>query len=79
MSDRVKELERQLASYQACRVRDVDEKAWLSKRMTALTEALRDIHILASDGHGRPQACLSDIVVKVSEALKEMSDEDVKR
>lgn len=40
VSDHIKELERQLASYQACRVRDVDEKAWLSKRMSELEAAL---------------------------------------
>lgn len=40
---RFAEMERQLESYQACRVRDVDEKAWLSKRMTKFESVLREI------------------------------------
>lgn len=40
---RIRELEADLAKYQACRVRDVDEKAWLSKRMSDLEAALREI------------------------------------
>jgi len=31
-----------LAKYQECRVHDVDEKAWLSKRVTELEAALRE-------------------------------------
>jgi hypothetical protein len=32
----IRDLEESLAKYQACRVHDVDEKAWLSKRVTEL-------------------------------------------
>ncbi len=39
---RIRELESQLASYQAARVRDVDEKAWLSARKAELEAILRD-------------------------------------
>jgi hypothetical protein len=38
---RIRELEDSLAKYQAARVHDVDEKAWLSKRVTELEAALR--------------------------------------
>lgn len=34
--ERIRELEASLEKYQACRVHDVDEKAWLSKRVTEL-------------------------------------------
>jgi uncharacterized coiled-coil protein SlyX len=34
-TERIAKLEADLAKYQACRVHDVDEKAWLSKMVTA--------------------------------------------
>lgn len=40
---RIVELEADLAKYQARRVRDVDEKAWLSKRVTDLETALKAV------------------------------------
>jgi hypothetical protein len=45
---RIAQLEVDLAKYQEARVHDVDEKAWLSKRMTQLEAALRKygIHTL---------------------------------
>lgn len=42
---RISSLEESLAKYQACRVHDVDEKAYLSKRVTELeaeNKALKD-------------------------------------
>jgi hypothetical protein len=37
---RIRELEVSIEKYQACRVHDVDEKAWLSKRVTELEAEL---------------------------------------
>lgn len=41
--DRIVSLVADLAKYQACRVHDVDEKAYLSKRVTELEAALRAV------------------------------------
>ena len=43
LRERIRELERQLANYQSARVRDVDEKAWLSKRMSYFEDQLRSL------------------------------------
>lgn len=43
LQEKVSDLEKQLESYQAARVHDVDEKAWLSKRMSAFEAVLREI------------------------------------
>jgi hypothetical protein len=51
---RIMQLEADLAKYQAARVHDVDEKAWLSKRMS-LETALREIanaKVNSSHKHG---------------------------
>lgn len=48
LQERVSDLEKQLESYQAARVHDVDEKAWLSKRMSAFEEALNAIRVVGT-------------------------------
>jgi hypothetical protein len=40
---KIKDLEDTVAKYQACRVHDVDEKAWLSKRMSYFEDQLRSL------------------------------------
>lgn len=63
-------LQASLEKYQACRVHDVDEKAWLSKRVTELEAALREINAAGLDGHTDPLA----LAIIASKALGHTSE-----
>ena len=57
---RCRDLQTSLEKYQACRVHDVDEKAWLSKRMTELEAALQKWSDKCTGLHGSQIKCVNE-------------------